>query len=473
MNIISKVISYETGASFLRKVRATDPRFQVHFLIDVLFLTGLVFALFLGGKITPLLIMTGVVPIPFLLNRLKKDNISWSLMAVVLPFFIYFSYNIFSFIFFTGLVPSDKRPVNPSYEFYIVAILMLLIGIVRGLQVQNLSKLVRYVIPAALLIAFIVLSALMFFEVRDDCRVRGAASWPFIPALLFTSLTLLSYVGWSTFSVFEKRFRLALLACSIVVVYAYTASRGVAVGQVVAISLLLCMGTFSRFSHTLPRWHQIVSAVTGGIAVSAVVGLLSGCGPMTRILSVFDSAGMLVQDASDPREDMVAPPVIAVEPLNHIDAVPLSPSPPTLVEKIAGKDQSIGLRLEMWRVSISSIEERPFFGHGALYLQKLITEQFGFEHNHNQYLSWLVTGGLVGMSIGLCFLATPWLVSAGLALPERMIITIAVTVVWGGAMMFDSFFNLKFYLHYYAFLCGVLYAWFTDLRNKEHGFRVV
>lgn len=155
MNIISKVISYETGSSFLRKVRATDPRHQVHFLIDVLFLTGLVFALFLGGKITPLLIITGVVPIPFLLNRLKKDNISWSLMAVILPFFIYFSYNIFLFIFFTGLVPSDKRPVNPSYEFYIVAILMLLIGIVRGLQVQNLSKLVRYVIPAALLLSLI------------------------------------------------------------------------------------------------------------------------------------------------------------------------------------------------------------------------------------------------------------------------------------------------------------------------------
>ncbi|RAL97840.1 O-antigen ligase family protein [Agrobacterium sp. MS2] len=468
MNIISKVISYETGASFLRKVRTTGPRHQLQFLIDVLFLAGLVFAMFLGGKITPLLIITGVVPIPFLLNRLKKDNISWSLMAVILPFFIYFSYNIFLFIFFTGLVPSDKRPVNPSYEFYIVAILMLLIGIIRGLQVQNLSKLVRYVIPAALLIAFIVLSVLMFFEVRDDCRVRGAASWPFIPALLFTSLTLLSYVGWSTFSVFEKRFRLALLACSIVVVYAYTASRGVAVGQVVAISLLLCMGMFSRFSHTVPRWHQIVMAVTGGIAVSAVVGLLTGCGPMTRILSVIDSAGMLVQVASNPRNDNIAPPVVAVEPLNHIDAVP--PPRPTVVEKIGGKDQSIGLRLEMWGVSISSIEERPFFGHGALYLQKLITEQFGFEHNHNQYLSWLVTGGLVGMSIGLCFLATPWFVSAGLALPERMIITIAVTVVWGGAMMFDSFFNLKFYLHYYAFLCGVLYAWFTDLRNKQHGF---
>jgi hypothetical protein len=35
-------------------------------------------------------------------------------------------------------------------------------------------------------------------------------------------------------------------------------------------------------------------------------------------------------------------------------------------------------------------------------------------------------------------------------------------------MMFDSYFNLKFYTHYYCLLCGLLYALVNDtLVGKE------
>ena len=125
-------------------------------------------------------------------------------------------------------------------------------------------------------------------------------------------------------------------------------------------------------------------------------------------------------------------------------------------------DMSIGFRLEMWRASLQSIAEAPVFGHGSLYLQHLITQRYGFEHNHTQYLSWLVTGGLVGLCIGLMFLAIPWIVSAGLAAPDRLVITLAISIFWGLSMMFDSYFNLKFYTHYYCLLCGLLYALVND-----------
>jgi O-antigen ligase len=132
-------------------------------------------------------------------------------------------------------------------------------------------------------------------------------------------------------------------------------------------------------------------------------------------------------------------------------------------DDIKHADLSAGERFEMWTTALHAIREAPFLGHGSLYLQHLITERYGYEHNHNQYLSWLVTGGILQLSIGLLFLGIPWLVSSGLDLPDRLIITLSVSLVWGASMIFDSYFNLKFYTHYYCMLIGLLFAMVNDM----------
>src|SRR5690606_34480844 len=97
------------------------------------------------------------------------------------------------------------------------------------------------------------------------------------------------------------------------------------------------------------------------------------------------------------------------------------------------KDPSIALRLDMWTVSWEAIRQAPVLGHGALSLRPIIEEKFGFEHNHNQYLAWLVTGGVVFLIIGLCFLSTPILVSKVLAPVDRALFFLSVTGLWGVA----------------------------------------
>jgi O-antigen ligase len=133
-----------------------------------------------------------------------------------------------------------------------------------------------------------------------------------------------------------------------------------------------------------------------------------------------------------------------------------------------GTDASIGLRLEMWKTSLDAIRQAPVFGHGSMYLQHLIAEKYGFEHNHNQYLSWLVTGGILLLGLGLWLLLTPWILAAGLPITERLIITLSITMVWGISMMFDSFLNMKFYLHYYCLLIGLLYALINDMLAQNY-----
>ncbi len=135
------------------------------------------------------------------------------------------------------------------------------------------------------------------------------------------------------------------------------------------------------------------------------------------------------------------------------------PHKTTIEPPVQKSDKSIDVRLELWKLSLDAIYDSPLWGHGSLYMWTLIEEPFGFQHNHNQYLSWLVTGGAIQLSFGLLFLATPWIISNNFSIADRLMITLSTTILWGFAMIFDSFFSLKFYTHYYCLLCGLLYAW--------------
>lgn len=121
----------------------------------------------------------------------------------------------------------------------------------------------------------------------------------------------------------------------------------------------------------------------------------------------------------------------------------------------------------MWIASLEAVRQAPLFGHGALSLRPIIEGRFHFEHNHNQYLAWLVTGGAVFLVIGLLFLSTPALVSNALAPVDRAVIILSVTGLWGIAMIFDAFLSLDFYLHYFSLLLGFLFALTSDMARMQ------
>lgn len=436
---------------------------------DVLFLTGLAVALFLGSKVTPLLVVAGVLPIPFLLHALKDRHYHVPIWALLVPFSIYFAYSLLALFFFTGLEASDPRPVNPSLESYAIAIAMLVVGLVRGLQVRRLAVLFRRLMPWLLVGCFFILSLMMFSGVRDACRVRGLAPWPFIPALLFSTLTFICLVGWERLTATERWLRIALVALSIVVSTTYTGSRGVAVAQLGVFGVLFLMGPFPSMRGRIPRFHHLAAAASTGLILSFLVGIATDCGPASRFSSTFETLETMASQltATDDETAIEIPPA----PANGEVSAPPVPEPQTETEPdpatAVPKDEAIGHRLAMWETSIEAILERPAFGHGSLYLQKLISSTYGYEHNHNQYLTWLVTGGVFQLALGLIFLAIPWFVSKGLTTADRILLTTGVSLFWGVAMMFDSFLNLKFYTHYFCLLCGVLYALSNSMQDEE------
>lgn len=439
--------------------------------LDWAFIAGAVFALVLAGKIVPFLVVVGVLPIPFLLPLLRQRQYLVSPARLLVPAAIYFAYVLLTYFFYTGLQPGDAKPVNPDLELYGIGIVMMLVGMIRSLEVNDLKRKFDMVVPWTLVAAFLVLSVLMFMGYRENCRVKAAAAWPFIPALLFGTLTFLSFLGWENFTLRGQRLRLLVNALAVVVIVAYTASRGVAVAEFAVLSLFAALGLVPRWRAHVPGIGQLIASSLAGLALCGIVSVATGCGALDRIIPVIKTIGILSAHAEE--QPAATPPVAAsaaprAEPVAPAaPAAPAATTPPpapvaSTTSAIMDADMSIGFRLEMWKTSLRAIAEAPVFGHGSLYLQHLITARYGFEHNHNQYLSWLVTGGIVGLSIGLVFLFIPWIVSAGLSTPDRLVITLAVSIFWGVSMMFDSYFNLKFYTHYYCLLCGLLYALVND-----------
>lgn len=438
---------------------------------DFLFLTGLAIALFLASRVTPLLVVAGVLPIPFLLHALRNRHYSVSIWTLLAPFGIYFVYSLFVLFFFTGIEATDPRPVNPSLESYSVGIAMLAVGLVRSLQIRDLASQFRKLMPWLLVACFAVLSYMMFAGIRDGCRVRGLAPWPFIPALLFSTLTFVCLVGWERFTAGERSLRVGLLALSIVVSTTYTGSRGVAVAQVGVFGLLFLLSLLPSFERGMPRWYHLISAAIAGGLISVAIGFATDCGPASRFSSTFDTLAKMTSQLTAAGEQSVhtAPSVAAPSTMQDPEIVGAAPATQSAPNQAPNgiNDAAISLRLAMWQTSLAAIMEKPVFGHGSLYLQKLIHATYGYEHNHNQYLTWLVTGGLLQLTLGLGFLAIPWFVSKGLTIADRILLTTGVSLLWGIAMMFDAFLNLKFYTHYFCLLCGVLYVLSNSMQERS------
>lgn len=429
-------------------------------LLDDGFLVGLVFALFLASKIVPYLFCVGVLPILLFWRKIPLSSLTASSLRLFVPVVIYLVYSTSLLYLYPGIDTSVARPGNPGIELYAVAIGMFVLGFLRSLQINELYSRFNLVAPWALICSFFVLSS-YFALGLDSCRVKVAAPWPFIPALIFTTLTFLLLIGWERRTKSQRYFRLFLVSLSIVVVLAYTASRGVAVGQFAVLASFISLRFVRRFRNGLPTFCEIVGAAAVGLVICAIVGAASGCANFDR-WHAFAGSSLTNQTRETDALILKKDGTIANSPM-------LSDRPAT-DEAVTSKlvegsphtgfaaDDSISVRLDMWMVSVDAIRQAPVFGHGALSLKTIIQDKFGYEHNHNQYLAWLVTGGAVSLAIGLLFLSTPAIISKGMVPVDRVIMTLAVTGLWGAAMMFDAFLSLKFYLHFFCLLLGFLFA---------------
>lgn len=118
-------------------------------------------------------------------------------------------------------------------------------------------------------------------------------------------------------------------------------------------------------------------------------------------------------------------------------------------------DRSTGLRLGFAYQGMIALQDNLFFGVGA-HIEPHLAQAVlsGHMHLHNNYLSWLIWGGLITLTAGLIWLFAPVVLikkshNFTIAIPYLMI-----ALLWSVSLLFDSFFSWKNFTYVYiALIC--------------------
>ena len=116
---------------------------------------------------------------------------------------------------------------------------------------------------------------------------------------------------------------------------------------------------------------------------------------------------------------------------------------------------STGVRLGFAYQGMVALQDNLVFGLGAHaepYLAKEILN--GHMHLHNNYLSWLIWGGLITLTSGIIWISTPMVLINKSFKFTNAIPCLMTALLWSVSLLFDSFFSWKNFTYVYiALIC--------------------
>jgi hypothetical protein len=239
----------------------------------------------------------------------------------------------------------------------------------------------------------------------------------------------------------------------------------VAVGLFAVLLSILILGRLPQLRPGLPSTKGLMVSIGLGLALTYSVTAVTGCNNIGRWPAIFDTIIKSANATPLTSQQTDTPVSSEVKWPEELDA-PVQQA--NIIANNVPVDTAISQRIEMWIASLDAIQDSPLIGHGALALKPIIQEPFGYEHNHNQYLAWLVTGGIIFLILGIAFICTPLFMVNALVLSDKSIAFLSVTFLWGVSMLFDAFLSLDFYLHYFSLLLGFLFALFRNMTSMSH-----
>lgn len=202
--------------------------------------------------------------------------------------------------------------------------------------------------------------------VRVDATF-GNATYLAVYMLFHVFITLLALVSWTKEKWLRAAYAVALIL-QLAMIF-YSATRGAILGLVGGLLLSgLLLVLFAQGNTQLRKWGA-------GVAV---------------VLAVLIGGFFLIKDTSFVREDLV---------LSRLASISLSEG---------------ATRFTIWNMALQGGLERPVFGWGPEsfnyifnkdYRPSLYGQEPWFDRAHNQFLDWLVAGGLIGLVL---YLALFW-----------------------------------------------------------------
>ena len=151
----------------------------------------------------------------------------------------------------------------------------------------------------------------------------------------------------------------------------------------------------------------------------------------------------------------------------------------TTIDQIAGgqtvTDESVHIRLELYRAGWAAFLQSPLIGHGLAHMMETATSLLpieergitkGLPHLHNELLNFAVFGGLVGVVMYFVLLLAPvWLALRSVAdsqRPQRILATGIISVAYFMLGLTDTMISFELHTAFYVVLTAIILSFCRD-----------
>jgi len=386
-------------------------------------------------------------------------------------------------IYFTSAQDYEIISSPAGYEMWIYCIIALFVA-TTFFDDKSTLRYARVFLPLSIILTFGIAAYQFHIAELEPLKIRMWNANVFEAPLFATTLSFIFFAMVNKDQKLPVVFASFLIGLTIVLATSYTGRRGIFLGQVVA---LASMGVLLMFS----RKYKLGAALIATLVISTLFGImidLSYNGAFwdrlyvifvllhenqkVAAFALFAFCTMFLSSTffqsiqnfrSYKRYVIVASIAVAlilaaasVRYVSNTDAFE------TIIQTLQDNrklvqqsDQSAGFRLGFAYQGLDALQDNLVFGPGARvepYLAKEVLN--GHMHLHNNYLSWLIWGGLITLTSGLVWLFAPVVLIKKSHNFTTVIPCLMIALLWSVSLVFDSFFSWKNFTYVYiALIC--------------------
>ena len=260
-----------------------------------------------------------------------------------------------------------------------------------------------------------------YYHAFESCRAVGFSANPLIPPFILVPL----FGYFSAKRLIDGRAGIVDFLTSICLVVAVSAFGGNRMAFYILILSHLLAILYTIYARDVFKSILIFCALSIGVVLSIFIDSYSGCNFWDRIQNqtaivssdvniLDDVAKTMPGEGGKPAEIPLINPQGSSETLTEDEGAVMPPPLPTVIVEMPQTEHSTLQRLVMWTNSVEHLKDFRFewiLGVGRAG-EKQIANEFtntSYSHVHNQYLSWILGGGITGIvSAFILFGALPF-----------------------------------------------------------------
>ena len=451
----------------------------------------LVCLLILPAELNIIQIMFWLLVLNFFLEK-EKWELLWQNKVFIL-LLVQYPLIVSLRIFLTPAHDYEIITYPAEYQMWIYCIIGVLVTTVFFGKLRNLQE-AKIFLSGSLFITFVV--AAYQFHILDDPKVKLFNANVFQAPLFATMIGIIlfaiirkdtAWIGAKTTSIFAP-----LLILSI----AYAGTRGIFIGQIATLTLGIFVFLFlKRYQVAMGLFASLVLGIAVGLFVDAEAGgsfagridvivLLAHNNALNLVLAAFAVGGfILVTKYALKKIDfrhrkhviflivsLLMGSALAVDKFSNSDSIDhietFQSKVSSDIDIASTSDTSTAIRLQFLQKGLMELEGHLLTGRGV-YMEPYIAREVrrAHKHLHNNYISWLIWGGIFVLASGLIWLGAP-IVLIGMqgGLPV-MIFPLMIASLWSVSLLFDSFFTWNGFTYAYVILICLAYQIFRSKKS--------